>query len=83
LLIKCRVFIGFAFTLLNYFSNKKVKTTNELSQSGWINQQEQKFVSDQNLATITRKMALHADLATKCYRFQKDGNGMNPYGGKW
>lgn len=60
-----------------------VKTTNELAQSGWIYQQEQKFVSDQNLATITRKMALHADLATKCYRFQKDGNGMNPYGGKW
>jgi hypothetical protein len=28
-------------------------------------------------------MALHADIATKCYRFQKDNNGTNPYGGKW
>lgn len=61
----------------------KVKTTNEIAQSSWVVHQEQKFVSDQNLSIITRKMALHADLATKCYRFQKDGNGMNPYGGKW
>lgn len=61
----------------------KVKATNEITQSSWVNLPEQKFVSDLNLAIITRKMALHADLATKCYRFQKDGNGTNPYGGKW
>jgi hypothetical protein len=61
----------------------KIKTSNEIAQSPWINQQEQKFVSDQNLATIVRKMALHADIATKCFRFQKDNNGTSPYGGKW
>lgn len=61
----------------------RVKTTNELTQSSWINHQEQKFVSDQNLAIVTRKIALHADIASKCYRFQKDNNGNNPYGGKW
>ena len=39
-----------------------------------------KFVSDQNLAIIIRKMALHADIASKVYRSQKEGN---IYGGKW
>ena len=58
----------------------KVKTTNEIAQSNWVIHQDQKFVSDTNLAVIVRKMALHADLAFKVYRFQKDSN---PYGGKW
>jgi tuberous sclerosis 2 len=61
----------------------RVKTTNELTQSSWIIHQEQKFVSDQNLAIVTRKIALHADIASRCFRFQKDNNGTNPYGGKW
>lgn len=39
-----------------------------------------KFVSDQNLSIIIRKMALHADIASKVYRSQKEGN---IYGGKW
>ncbi len=59
----------------------RVRTTSEMAQTAWVTHQEQKFVSDQNLAVVTRKMALHADLAYKCYRSQKDGNG--PYGGKW
>lgn len=58
----------------------KVKTTNEFAQSSWVVHQEQKFVSDQNLAIITRKMALHADLAARCYR---SGISMYPYGGTW
>lgn len=61
----------------------RVKTTNELAQSSWIIHQDQKFVSDQNLAIVARKIALHADIASRCYRFQKDNNGNNPYGGKW
>ena len=39
-----------------------------------------KFVSDLNLSIIIRKMALHADIASKVYRAQKEGN---IYGGKW
>lgn len=58
----------------------KVKTTNDMALSNWVIHQEHKFVSDQNLAVIVRKMALHADLASRVYRFQKDSN---PYGGKW
>lgn len=57
----------------------KVKTTSELAQSSWLVHSDPKFVSDQNLALIVRKMALHADLAAKV--FQKDN--VNLYGGKW
>ena len=41
---------------------------------------EPKFVSDKSLPVIIRKMALHADIASKVYRSQKEGN---IYGGKW
>jgi tuberous sclerosis protein 2 len=56
----------------------KVKTTNEMQQH-WTGHQDQKVISDQNLPLLTRKMALHADLAARVYRSQKD----NLYGGKW
>lgn len=58
----------------------KVKTTNEIAQSGMFVHNDPKFVSDQNLSLVVRKMALHADIASKVYRSQKDSN---LYGGKW
>jgi tuberous sclerosis protein 2 len=46
--------------------------------------QDPKFVSDQNLALVVRKMALHADMASKVYRSQKENaNNPNLYGDKW
>lgn len=57
----------------------KVKTTNEMSQ--WLSYSDPKFVSDQNLGLVVRKMALHADIASKVYRSQKDG--VNFYGGRF
>ena len=51
-----------------------------MALTNWVIHQEHKFVSDQNLAVIVRKMALHADLAARVYRFQKENN---VYGGKW
>lgn len=57
----------------------KVKTTNEMSQ--WLTYSDPKFVSDQNLGLIVRKMALHADIACKVFRSQKDG--VNFYGGRF
>jgi hypothetical protein len=58
----------------------KVKTTPEITQSSWFYHTDPKFVSDQNLSLVVRKMALHADMAAKIYRSQKDSN---LYGGKW
>lgn len=57
----------------------KVKTTSEFTQSSCFIHSDPKFVSDQNLSLIVRKMALHADLAAKV--IQKDN--INQYGGKW
>ena len=57
----------------------KVKTTNEMSQ--WLTYSDPKFVSDQNLGLVVRKMALHADIASKVHRSQKDG--VNFYGGRF
>jgi hypothetical protein len=58
----------------------KIKTTNDIAHSNWILHQDPKFVTDQNLALIVRKMALHADLAYKVWRGQGE---KNLYGGKW
>ncbi|RNA18649.1 tuberin isoform X2, partial [Brachionus plicatilis] len=57
----------------------KVKTTSEMSQ--WLTYSDPKFVSDQNLGLIVRKMALHADIASKVFRSQKDGVVF--YGGRF
>ena len=66
----------------------KMKTTSDLTSqttsavnSPWIAHQEPKFISDSNLAYIVRKMALHADLASRVCRSQKDDRSI--YGGKW
>ena len=59
----------------------KVKTTNEIAQSSWYVHNDPKFISDQNLSLIVRKMALHADMTARIYRSQKDNNTV--YGGKW
>lgn len=58
----------------------KVKTTSELEQSQWVKHTDPKFLSDNNLGLIVRKMALHADLASRVFRSQKE-SGL--YGGKW
>ncbi|CAF0862230.1 unnamed protein product [Brachionus calyciflorus] len=59
----------------------RVKTTNEMSQ--WLNHSNPKFISDQNLSLICRKMALHADMASKVCRTQKDSVNGNIYGGRF
>ena len=58
-----------------------MKTTNDIAQSSWFIHHDPKFVSDQNLALVVRKMALHADIASKMYRSQKES--ANLYGDKW
>ena len=58
----------------------KVKTNNEIAQSQWFTHSDPKFVSDSNLALIVRKMSLHASMASRIYRSQKDNN---LFGDKW
>jgi hypothetical protein len=58
----------------------KVKTNNEIAQSQWFTHSDPKFISDSNLALIVRKMALHASMASRIYRSQKDNN---LFGDKW
>ncbi len=57
----------------------RMKTANDMANQ-WIGHTEPQVISDNYLALLVRKMAFHADLATKVYRAQKDGNN---YGGKW
>lgn len=59
----------------------KVKTTSEMSQ--WFCHSDPQFVSDQNLSLIVRKLSLHADIASKVYRSQKDNVNANIYGGRF
>jgi hypothetical protein len=56
----------------------KVKTTSEMQQH-WTGHQDQKVISDANLPFLTRKMALHADLAARVCRSERD----KLYGGEW
>lgn len=58
----------------------RVKATPEMSNQ-WIGHSESKIISDTYLPMLVRKMALHADFATKVYRAQKDGK--DTYGGNW
>ena len=59
-------------------SSSQQQTASSSSSSVYIVHTEPKFVSDQNLGVVVRKMALHADIASKVYRSQG-----NLYGGKW